>query len=155
MYIHHKADVDGKKEHFHVYIQPSKRIDTAFLVNDSIEIDPENPDKPFKMNVFRNSKEEDWILYGLHDEAYLTEKGMSRNEHYEVDDIRSTCDDTLMEMVSRAFDYRNNKLEFRIIDAVRKNLSWYQIVASGMIPLNKIGGAKIMYSALTGQTDIE
>ena len=151
MWIKHEPDVDGKKVHYHVYIQPAKLIQTEHLVNDSCEFDPLNPDKPLKMNVFKSSQTTDWILYGLHDESYLREKNLSRNTHYEVSDIESTCEDTLYEMLARAYDYRNNKLEFRIIDAVNNGQNWYQIVSSGMIPLKQIAGAKILYMALTGQ----
>lgn len=154
MWILHQPDVDGDKAHYHVYLQPAKLIQTEYLVQNSCEFDPNYPEKPLKMNVFHSSKFEDWILYGLHDEAYLAEKGLMRNVHYEVSDIEATCDNTLMEMLSRAFDMRNNKLEFRIIDAVRNGQNWQQMVSSGMIPLRHITGARLLYMALTGQEKV-
>ena len=170
MWILHQPDVDGDKAHYHVYLQPTKLIQTENLINDSIEIDPnwkpldfygdekekeQHEKKQFlKMTVFKSSEPSNWILYGLHDEAYLTQKGLSRNIHYDVSDIQSTCDDTLLDMLSSAFDFRNNKLEFRIIDAVNKGVSWQDMVKSGMIPIRQIAGARLLYSALTGQEKI-
>ena len=170
MWIEHKPDVDGKKAHYHVYLQPAKLIQTEDLINDAIEIDPNwqpladgatdeekiqhEKKRYLKMNVFFSSKADDWILYGLHDEAYLREKNLMRNEHYEISDIQATCDDTLLQMISSAFDYRNNKLEFRIIDAVNNGQSWTDLVRSGMIPLRYMTGAKLLYQALTGQAGI-
>lgn len=175
MWIKHEPDVDGKKEHFHVYLQPSKLIQTEFLVDDSIEIDTnwkpldekflsvlsEDEQKKeieahekkryFKMNVFHSSKPDDWILYAIHDEKYLTQKNLSRNCHYEIGDIKATCDDTLNEMISQAYDKNNNKLEFRIIEAIKKEMTWSQIVGSGMIPIRQMAGARLYYMALTGQ----
>lgn len=170
MWILHQPDVDGDKPHFHVYLQPAKHMQTDYLIDQSIEIDTNwkplesyadekekerHEKKQFlKMTVFKSSEPSNWILYGLHDENYLLEKGLSRNIHYNVSDIESTCDDTLMEMVSCAFDFRNNKLEYRIIEAVKQNKSWQSIVASGMVPLRQISGARLLYMALTGQEKI-
>lgn len=167
MWILHQPDTDGTKPHYHVYLQPAKLIQTEDLVEDSGEIDPNwkplesyadekeqeaHEKKQFlKMTVFRNSKEEDWILYALHDEDYLTSKGLTRNVHYSPSDIQNTCEDTFMDMVSRAYDFRNNKLEFRIIQAVRDGVSWKQLVTSGMIPIRQMAGARLYYMALTDQ----
>lgn len=170
MWIYHRPDVDGDKPHYHVYLQPSMLIQTDFLIEQSIEIDTSwkplesyadekekerHEKKQFlKMTVFKSSEPNNWILYGLHDENYLLQKGLTRNEHYEISDLESTCDDTLMEMVSCAFDFRNNKLEFRIIESVKQGVSWQAMVSSGMIPLKQISGARLLYMALTGQEKI-
>lgn len=170
MWIRHEPDVDGKKAHYHVYLQPAQLIQTEDLMNQTIELDMTWQPLPdtasdeekaehekkrfFKSNVFRNSVSSDWILYGIHDENYLTEKGLFRNHHYSTEDIQSTCDDTLLEMVSQAYDTRNNKLEFRIVQAVNEGKSWSEMVRSGMIPIRHITGARLLYMALTGQEKI-
>lgn len=170
MWIRHEPDVDGKKAHYHVYLQPAQLIQTEDLMNRFIELDStwkplddtasdeekkEHEKKRYlKCNVFRSSSADDWIPYGIHDEAYLAEKGLTRNVHYDIKDIQSTCDDTLLEMVSSAYDKRNNKLEFRIVQAVNEGKSWAEIVRSGMIPIRHITGARLLYMALTGQEKI-
>ena len=153
MWIKHQPDTDDTKEHFHVYIEPSKMVQTNDLVTLFTEIDLTDPDKkPLGVITFRSSKCTDWLLYGLHDEEYLTDKGLSRNLHYQVSDIRSTCEYTLNDIVANAYDQLKNKLEKRLIDAIFvKKMNWNEIVLSGMIPIQKITGALIMYKALTNQ----
>lgn len=67
--IKHKGE-DGDKDHFHVRIEPNKRIDTMVLQAELREYVPDN-DKPLGCRPFRPSKEEDWFLYALHDPEYL------------------------------------------------------------------------------------
>lgn len=151
MWIKHEPEADEKKAHFHVYLKPAKLIQTMDLEFDSQEIDPLHPETPLKMISFRISKESDWVLYGLHDEAYLSSKGMVREKHYDISDIQSTCDDTLKDILSHVSDERKGQLEFRIIDCVAKGMTWVEIVRSGLIPIRQIAGAKMFYTAITGQ----
>lgn len=72
MYIFHKGE-DGDKDHFHVRIEPNKRIDPMSIKELFIEPDPNNP-KPLNIRPWRKSKEEDWFLYVVHDKDYLALK---------------------------------------------------------------------------------
>lgn len=155
MWIRHDPEQDEKKSHCHVFLKPAKLIQTTDLEDDSFEIDPNNPDKPLKMVSFRVSKEDDWTLYSIHDPSYLREKGLERELVYSFDDIQTTCQDTLTDIISHVNDNRKGRLEYRIADCVKRGMSWQQIVASGIIPIRQMGGAKIMYSALTFQADID
>lgn len=69
MYIKHKGE-DGDKDHYHVRIEPNKRIDPMDLTSDLIEPDPRH-EKPLGCRPWRPSKEEDWFLYAIHDKEYL------------------------------------------------------------------------------------
>lgn len=149
MWIRHQPDEDNKKSHCHVYLQPAKLIQTMDLENDSIELDPQNIDKPFKMISFRVSKESDWLLYAIHDKIYLNEKGLQRNVFYSFDDVQSTCDDTLNDIISRLSDERKGKIEYRILDMIDRGLTFSQIVRSGLIPIRFMSSAKIMYESLS------
>lgn len=151
MWIRHEPESDEKKAHYHVFLKPAKLIQTMDLEADSQEIDPLFPDKPLKMINFRVSKESDWVLYGIHDPAYLLEKGLTREFCYDISDISSTCDDTLKDILSHLSDERKGRLEYRIIDCVNKGMTWGQIVNSGLIPIRQMVGAKHFYSAITGQ----
>lgn len=154
MWIHHKPESDEKKAHYHVYLKPAKLIQTMDLENDSCEIDPQHPDKPLKMVSFRVSKESDWTLYSTHDPDYLMEKGLEREHHYSFDDIQTTCEDTLNDIISHLSDDRKGRLEYRLIDCINRGLSWQQIISSGIVPLRHMSGAKIMYTAITGQEKV-
>lgn len=69
MLIQHKGE-DGDKDHIHFRIEPNKRLDPMNLVEDLREYVPGNS-KPLGCRPFRPSKEEDWILYAVHDSQYL------------------------------------------------------------------------------------
>lgn len=154
MWIRHDPEQDEKKAHWHVFIKPAQLIQTMDLETDSMEIDPNCPEKPLKMIGFRPSKESDWVLYGIHDPTYLVEKGLEREIVYSLEDIQSTCDDTLKDIIAHISDERNGKLEYRIIQCINKGLSWQEIVSSGLVPLRYMAGAKIMYQAITGDRTI-
>lgn len=71
-YIKHKGE-DGDKNHIHLRIEPNKRIDPMDLVDDLKEYE-KGKSKPLGVRPFRPSKEEDWILYAVHDPDYLALK---------------------------------------------------------------------------------
>lgn len=146
MWILHKAE-EGEKDHFHVFLKPSKLIQTSDLEKESCEFVPTHP-KPLKMIPFCSSKEDDWVLYTLHDPDYLASKGLVRLYSYSLEDYSSTDSDCFADIVSRVHDNSQGKIEYRLIQLIRSGLSWDQIVLSGFIPLRYITGAKIMYDSL-------
>lgn len=72
MYIKHKGE-EGDKDHIHLRIEPNKRLDPMDLVDDLKEYE-HGKSKPLGVRPFRPSKEEDWILYAVHDPDYLALK---------------------------------------------------------------------------------
>lgn len=74
------------KDHIHVYIEPANRIDTIAYAKTFNELDPSNA-KPLGVMPFKNSKWWDWHYYGLHNRAYLSSKGLTRTQHYELADM--------------------------------------------------------------------
>lgn len=68
-YICHKGE-DGDKDHIHLRLEPNKKLDPMDLMDSLREYQAGN-DKPLGCRPFRPSKEEDWILYAVHDEQYL------------------------------------------------------------------------------------
>lgn len=153
MWIRHDPEEDEKKAHFHVFIRPARLIQTMDLEKESMELDPENIDKPFKMIGFRVSKESDWLLYAIHDPTYLQEKGLEREHVYGLDDVQSTDCDTLNDIIRHMSDDRKGRLEYRLIQLAQLGLPWDAVVASGMIPLRHIAGARIMYESLMWQRE--
>lgn len=89
-YIPHKGE-DGDKDHIHLRIEPNKKLDPMDLVEQLREYQI-GKDKPLGCRPFRPSKEEDWILYAVHDEQYLKVKygGGEKGEKipYKWQDIR-------------------------------------------------------------------
>lgn len=89
-FIKHKKEEDEEKDHFHVYVEPCTRIDTNALKDCFKEVDSTNK-KPLGTLIWRYSQLTDWIYYGLHDSAYLMQKGETRKYHYTTDEI--VCSD--------------------------------------------------------------
>lgn len=89
-YICHKGE-DGDKDHIHLRIEPNKKLDPMVLLEELREWQP-GKDKPLGCRPFRPSKEEDWILYAVHDHQYLKLKygGAEKGEKlpYTWEDIR-------------------------------------------------------------------
>ena len=69
MYIKHKGE-DGDKDHIHFRIEPNKKLDPMDLQEQLREWE-KGKDKPLGCRPFRQSKEEDWVLYAVHDKQYL------------------------------------------------------------------------------------
>ena len=90
MYICHKGE-DGDKDHIHLRIEPNKKLDPMDL-QDELQEYQMGKDKPLGVRPFRPSKEEDWILYAVHDEDYLKSKyrGGEKGEKlpYKWQDVR-------------------------------------------------------------------
>lgn len=90
MYICHKGE-DGDKDHIHLRIEPNKKLDPMDL-QDELQEYQMGKDKPLGVRPFRPSKEEDWILYAVHDEDYLKNKyrGGEKGEKlpYKWQDVR-------------------------------------------------------------------
>lgn len=89
-YICHKGE-DGDKDHIHLRIEPNKKLDVMTLAEELREYQM-GDDRPLGVRPFRPSKEEDWILYAVHDSDYLKLKygGGEKGEKlpYDWKDIR-------------------------------------------------------------------
>lgn len=103
-WISHKGE-DGDKDHIHFRIVPNRRIDVMDIKALFIEKDPSHV-KPLGVLGFRPSKEEDWLLYAVHDEDYLKSKygAFERGEKlpYAWTDIRHEGDTDIETVFLRA-----------------------------------------------------
>lgn len=88
MCIFHKGE-GGDKDHFHVYIEPSHKIDTMKLQDDTCEFVP-GVELPLRCVMFRYSKLDEWVWYNIHNEQYLKSKFEVKEYTYSTDDI-FTC----------------------------------------------------------------
>lgn len=138
-FIQHMPEDDegGKKEHCHVYIEPSKMIQTDDFKKELMEFDPANPEKPLGCLSFTSSKFGPWFLYGLHDKRYLASKGQSRRYFYSFDDfVTSDSDDFLCK--SRSIDLLSLSPYADMEDAQKEGLTFAEYFARGTIPLPQL-----------------
>lgn len=138
-FIPHKPEDDegGKKEHCHVYVEPSKMIQTDDLRTELMEYDPEHPDKPRGCISWKSSKFDPWYLYALHDKRYLASKGQSRKFHYKHDDIVTSDDDDLT-FKARSIDMVSLSPYADMEDAQRQGFTWAEYFARGTVPLPQV-----------------
>jgi len=138
-YIKHLPEDDegGKKEHMHVYIEPSKMIQTDEIREFLKEYDPEHPDKPKGCLKFNSSKFDSWYMYALHDSRYLASKGQSRKYHYMHDDIVASDDDDLI-MMARSIDLMSLSPYADMLDAQAHGVTWAEYFMRGTVPLPQV-----------------
>lgn len=96
MYIQHMGE-GGDKDHIHFYLEPNRRLDPMEIKSLFFEVDLKSPDKkPLGIRPFRPSKEEDWLLYAVHDEQYLKLKygdfELGEKLPYSLKDIKAPDD---------------------------------------------------------------
>lgn len=107
LYICHKGE-DGDKDHIHLRIEPNKKLDPMDLSEELKEY-LKDKEKPLGVRPWRPAKEEDWILYALHDKNYLAFKygGGEQGEKlpYSKEDLRANEDFDLGTAYIRAKSY--------------------------------------------------
>ena len=137
MYICHKGE-DGDKDHIHLRIEPNKPIDKMDLM-EALQEYPIGTDfskKPLGVRPFRPSKEEDWILYAVHDSDYLKgkyEENKGEKLPYKWEDIKAPD----YFDVETAYIRAKAKLErtnANIVKRIRNGESGQSIIETGVNP---------------------
>ena len=138
-FIEHLPEDDeaGKKPHIHLYIEPSKLIQTDDLAEHFLEFDAGKPNKPRRCLLFRTSNFGDWYMYAIHDKAYLAAKGQSRRYHYDYDDIVTSDPDELYRSV-KEIDLSHLTPLREIMQAVESGLSFSEYLKKGRVPIQQI-----------------
>lgn len=150
-FIYHKAEVDEKKDHIHVYFEPSKMLQTDDILEHLCQItgkflDNGRPEVLCCMNV-HSSKFDDWYLYSVHDEAYLMSKGQSRVHHYCFDDFYASNIDELNFKVCD-IDYTAQNAMKQIVEAQRLGLSLRDYLLRGSIPISQVNQVEKAWNLL-------
>lgn len=167
-WIVHQPETDERKSHIHFVCKPSRRVDTQILRKEFIE--PVNPLelemrskngeeitqddlKPLGVLPFDKTKAvSDWLLYAVHDEGYLFQKGQSRSLRYNKSDVQSTDPEYLKEQWNEATNPLVRLCE-RIVELKAQELSFGQILSTGIIPPNLVLMSRSVYYETPGTTD--
>lgn len=148
-WVYHLADEDEKKDHIHFVLRPCKRLDTQDLRKHLFEFDPEHPNKPktcTKVFKFTNSMD-DWLLYAVHDTAYLRMKGQVRTHKYEYKDLRATDEDALLQDW-QSIDKRKYMALYWLEEAVENNVPFYELISKGLVPIQQRSMYEFQYKDL-------
>lgn len=137
-YVEHLPEEDEKKRHKHLYIVPSKLIDTTVFQKKLLELDTTDlTAKPLGCIVPVSSKFGDWFLYCKHDKAYLNSKGQFRKYQYNDTDFIVSCQDYFKHLL-HTIDYSKYSLTQRLIDALMDGETPQSLIKSGQVPLPMI-----------------
>lgn len=146
--ILHKAEEGEKKDHYHVYIEPAKSIEPDVLRDEFKELDPEKPNgKPLGVQPFRPSDFANWYLYTLHNQQYLQSKGQFKRFHYNDSDFITSDDDYFHEMIN-TIDWSKIDGLTVLKDAIEHDVSFEQLVAMGVVPVQQVTQWRTAYSML-------
>lgn len=137
----HLADCDDKKDHRHILVIPNGTIDWSDFRKRMQEFDPSNPLKPLGCATFQICNSiDDWVLYVLHDEAYLEWKDSPRNiVNYPKELMVCSDEDTFENYYYHAYNesefaHHNTKLQLLQDPNVRLT----SLVSGGYYPINQI-----------------
>lgn len=146
-----KKDEAGEKFHNHLYLEPSKLLQTDDLKEIFNEYDPKNPEKPRTVISWQSSKFDHWYLYALHDKGYLASKGQSRKFSYSHEDLRTSDEDDLLAR-SRMIDFVGLSPYRSMMDAISNGLTFPEYFRRGTVPLNQVHQMEKAWNLLTAET---
>lgn len=152
-FIEHEPEDDegGKRKHIHLWLEPSKTIQTDDLIAEMLEPDPDKPDKPRKCLPFRISKNfGDWYLYGIHDRAYLASKAESRRYHYTVEDVRTSDDDQLNCRIHE-IDMLDKSGWSKMSAYMQEGLTFAEVFKRGAVPIQQFAQFKAAYEYMIAE----
>lgn len=129
--IQHHAEDDEKKDHIHFYVEPNRSIDTEVLRDNFIELLPDS--KPLGVNKFQKSNFQNWLWYCLHDQAYLLTKGETRKYSYSIEDLISSDDEDLSQMIEE--NPRPESEYSKVNELIDQGLSDEAIAQSMNVPI--------------------
>ena len=138
VYVEHLPEDDEKKKHKHVYLVPSKLVDTTQIDEFMKEIDVTNADGlPLGCIMFKSSNFSDWFMYAQHDIDYLMSKGQSRRFGYALNEFKTSSEDYFTEL-RHEIDFRRTKPMQRLIEAAESGYTFADVVMMGIVPPNLV-----------------
>lgn len=142
-FIWHKGEGDecGKKDHIHLYIEPTERIDTATINEMLIE---QTDTLPLKAMPFRTSKFDDWCMYALHDKGYCKKKGLTKKYAYTYDCI-ATNDQDFLDFKYGSIDMIKITPYAVIEEALNAHVPFENLVRSGRVPIQHLKAYEYAY----------
>ncbi len=146
----HESTEEGKKDHFHCWVEPVKQVDTSKIGDRFVEIS-ENGDKN-SIAILPKCKS-DWnnaYLYGIHDSDYLTYKNLEK----ELVNIKSDSHIYLgdfKEDIAQAEYFRFNKClapYMRIKELVEQGFSLEEVYVKLRIPFAQLYTVRVAYKTI-------
>lgn len=153
MFIKHHGEIDknGKrdKDHIHLRIEPNRRLDPMQLTEELKEWTKDNL-KPLGVRPWRPSKEEDWILYAVHNPEYMRLKygenlDEGEKDPYEWDEIQCDEDFDLEDAWRRALASMKH-LSPTIMKSLEDGTSPKELIRNGENPFTVLTLVRGLYA---------
>ena len=141
---------DDKKDHFHCWIEPTKQIDTSKIGDRFVEL-TDNGEKQ-SIAILPKCKS-DWnnaYLYGIHDNDYLTYKGLIREDVNIVSDKHIYLGDFTADIAQAEFFRFKTCLApyMRIKELVMRGCSLEEIYITLRTPFAQLHSVKKAYQSI-------
>lgn len=142
------------KDHKHLLIMPNKSVDMVSIGREFLEFLPYDPHHPLKCMPFRQSKINDWILYGLHDPDYLSIKGLCKTYHYDIADFVASDRDFLNVLYVEAMQSLKSNPVIKMRRAARSGVGFSSLVQSGAVSVQQVQNAKVYFDYLVHDDEL-
>ena len=148
-FIKHKAEIDEKKDHIHLYVVPAGMMQTDCLKLHLQEPDPDKAGQFLTCISARSSKTfDDWYLYSLHDTRYLASKGQSRQHKYSRDVL--VCSDTNeLDCLINEIDMIKYTVYQTLIEYLQDGKTFDQLLLSGQVPIQQVRNFAFAWEVLS------
>lgn len=144
-YICHRGEDDeaGKKDHIHLYMEPTKTIQTVDIRD--LFKEPVKDNKPLGCLDFRPSKFKDWYFYALHDRGYLETKALTKKYSYNPSNIIVSDDSEMQYRVGTIELYSSTEID-RLKKLAMSGKDIEDIILSGNVKLSNIKSLELAWS---------
>lgn len=141
-YIMHYGEGEAtheNKDHYHVYIELYKNVDPFSLRSEFLD-----KDGNYTTLIWRKSNFADWYWYNLHNEEYLSSKGLKRVYAYSHENFNASENDVFAQLVA------DNPLpnSSRVRSAILSGMSDREMFLTGLINTQNVGGVTSIKSIL-------
>lgn len=124
-FVRHLGEDDeaGKKDHIHLLLYPSLKLNTSDLLERFTET---SDTLPLKCMPFRNSVPTEWLMYSLHNTDYLLKKGLKKRFSYTLPEFYSS-DPDFLDCIYHEYA-QEASIYSLMFEAIGKGMSWYEFV---------------------------
>lgn len=148
-FIVHKPEDDeaGSDFHIHLYMEPSKIVQTDDFKKLFAEFDPEHPNLPRTCIKVLSSKFGDWCLYSLHNKAYLKAKHQSRQFTYGYSEI-ITSDERSLKFLFESINIIDLLPYEDMRQYIENGLTWKDYFNTGCVPITNVRNFQAAWQAV-------
>lgn len=156
LWIAHKAEQDEKKDHIHLLLLDGFKVyDTSKLASAwGVDVvDGAAASVTDRWTVTKTSAISDWLLYGIHDPAYLAFKGKEKEHFYTWADVHCSKGDeaileNLIQQATEARGEQGDRTIRRLVAWAKAGRSFEEAVCLGLVPTGQLLQARTAWAMI-------